>query len=549
MNSVSKGSDMANSYLSDETITRCESGSKEEKVKLSKDVTSAWSDIDTFAAAIRSGKTSWEEISPDDMDIRLKWAGLLHRRKRTPGKFMMRLKVPNGIVTSEQMRFYGESVEGFEEDVGVVDITTRQNIQLRGVTVEAASTIIAGLHALNQTSFHSALDNVRNIVGSPLAGISPTEILNTIPLTTKINDMLIRSPDGTFGNPRFANLPRKFNIALSGGDDDFSHCNINDLGFHACKSSEGELGFNLDVGGYMSIKRVAESVPLNLWVPEESVVKICESVLTVFRDEGERKNRQKARLMWLIEEYGVEKFTERILEEAGGKEEGGFKDRQEHVIRENYVRQEILGVHAQDEERSRVGLHIPTGRLTRYSCKAIADLADKYSDGEIRLTVCQNIILPNVSNSDLIALEADVNLIDNVDFSAGLIEGNVVSCTGAQFCGLAMVETKANARRVSARLEELVTVPKAVRMHWTGCPNSCGQAQCGDIGLMGAPARKEIDGKKVAVPGVNIFVGGKIGENPFLQLEPRIKGVPLDGEEVVDVLAEILVKDFGAVRR
>ena len=139
----------------------------------------------------------------------------------------------------------------------------------------------------------------------------------------------------------------------------------------------------------MSIKRVAESVPLNLWVPEESVVKICESVLTVFRDEGERKNRQKARLMWLIEEYGVEKFTERILEEAGGKEEGGFKDRQEHVIRENYVRQEILGVHAQDEERSRVGLHIPTGRLTRYSCKAIADLADKYSDGEIRLTVCQ----------------------------------------------------------------------------------------------------------------------------------------------------------------
>ncbi|GMH53496.1 hypothetical protein TL16_g01466, partial [Triparma laevis f. inornata] len=536
----------ANSFLTDDAMERAEAGSKEEKIKLSKDVTQTWTDIHAYAAAIREGKTSWEDISQDDMDYRLKWVGLLHRRKRTPGKFMMRLKVPNGIVTSSQMRFYSKSVSEFDEEIGVVDITTRQNIQLRGVTVEAASRIIEGLHELNQTSFHSALDNVRNVVGSPLAGISDTEVIDTRKLCTEVNDLIIRDASGAFGNPRFANLPRKFNIAISGGDDDFSHCNINDLGFHAVIAEDGSKGFNLDVGGYMSIKRVAESVPLNLWIPENSVVKLCDAVLTVFRDEGERKNRQKSRLMWLVEQYGVEDFTARILKEAG---EGGFRERQPHVLRKDYVRQELLGVHPQNSTHSRVGLHIPTGRLTRYSCAALADLADKYSDGEIRLTVDQNVIIPNVDNDDLKQLEIEVDAIENVDFTAGLIEGNVVSCTGAQFCGLALVETKANARRVSKRLEELVEVPKAVRMHWTGCPNSCGQAQCGDIGLMGAPARKEIDGKKVAVPGVNIFVGGKIGESPFLALEPRIKGIPLDGEEIVTVLAELLVSDFGGVMR
>ena len=161
------------SYLSEETLERARAGNPIEKVKIAKDGTSAFTDVYEYAAAIRAGTLNWEDVEKADMDSRLKWVGLLHRSKRTPGRFMMRLRTPNGIVSSAQLRFYADSVEKYGPEIGVVDITTRQNIQLRGVALEDADTIIDGLHALNQTSFQSALDNVRNLVGSPLAGIDP----------------------------------------------------------------------------------------------------------------------------------------------------------------------------------------------------------------------------------------------------------------------------------------------------------------------------------------------------------------------------------------
>ena len=149
---------------------------------------------------------------------------MLHRGKRTPGQFMMRLKVPNGIVTSDQMRFYADSVEKYGPEGGVIDITTRQNIQMRGVKIEDAPAIIDGLHARNQTSIQSALDNVRNMVGSPLAGIDEHELVDTRELTNALNDLVSLDPvTGTRGNPMWGNLPRKFNIAISGSRDDFAH--------------------------------------------------------------------------------------------------------------------------------------------------------------------------------------------------------------------------------------------------------------------------------------------------------------------------------------
>lgn len=162
----------------------------------------------------------------------MKWVGMLHRAKRTPGQFMMRLKVPNGIVNSDQMRFYADCVEKYGPENGVVDITTRQNIQLRGVKLEDAPDIIDGLHARNQTSFQSALDNVRNMVGSPLAGIDDQEMVDTRELCNALNDLVSLDPiTGTRGNPVWGNLPRKFNIAVSGSRDDYAHTHINDIGF------------------------------------------------------------------------------------------------------------------------------------------------------------------------------------------------------------------------------------------------------------------------------------------------------------------------------
>jgi hypothetical protein len=276
------------SFLPDETVERCKVGSIVEKAKLEKDPINAWVDVYEYARKIREGEMTWEEVESADLDTvrlscssqspngdhrvcetfkmecitlhnykwrlcalqylnnsvslflyptcslpkqRLKYVGMLHRNKRTPGQFMLRLKVPNGIVNSDQMRFYAECVEKYGPEMGVVDITTRANIQLRGVKIEDAPTIIDGLHARNQTSFQSALDSVRNMVGSPLAGIDDQEMVDTRELCNALNDLVSLDPvTQTRGNPQWANLPRKFNIAISGSRDDFAHTHINDVG-------------------------------------------------------------------------------------------------------------------------------------------------------------------------------------------------------------------------------------------------------------------------------------------------------------------------------
>ena len=207
---------------------------------------------------------------------------MLHRDKRTPGQFMMRLKVPNGIINSDQMRFYADCVEKYGEDKGVVDITTRQNIQLRGVKIEDAPDIIDGLHARNQTSFQSALDSVRNMVGSPLAGIDDKELVDTrevclfdfalhniqvLPIPefirhyqfcNALNDLVSLDPvTETRGNPMWGNLPRKFNIAISGSRDDFAHTHINDIGLvPVAHAKTGKMGFNVVLGVSIILLRV-----------------------------------------------------------------------------------------------------------------------------------------------------------------------------------------------------------------------------------------------------------------------------------------------------
>jgi ferredoxin-nitrite reductase len=400
---------------------------------------------------------------------------MLHRNKRTPGQFMMRLRVPNGIVTSDHMRFYADSVEKYGEEGGVVDITTRANIQLRGVKIEDAPDIIDGLHARNQTSFQSALDNVRNMVGSPLAGIDDKELVDTRELCNALNDLVsLDAVTRTRGNPMWGNLPRKFNIAVSGSRDDFAHTHINDIGLQPCAHAEtGEMGFNVVLGGYMSIKRVAESIESNMWVPADrnSVVTLCEAILRLFRDESERKDRQKARLMWLVEKYGVEEFKVAVVKEVESYDRGVKIDNAQPTPTEPFERRELLGVHKQPQEgKVRVGIHVPTGRLSQKEARQIADLADKYSDSEIRLTVEQNVILPNVDEAkvDELMVEPALNDESRLSVNPGLIEGNVVSCTGAQFCSLALIETKLNAETIGKKLEKIVTVDRPIRIHWTG---------------------------------------------------------------------------------
>jgi ferredoxin-nitrite reductase len=314
------------------------------------------------------------------------------------------------------------------------------------------------------------------------------------------------------------------------------------------------MGFNVVLGGYFSIKRAAEAIDMGIWVPPSQVVNLSKSILTLFRDFGARGDRQKARLMWLIEDMGLEPFKAKVLEEMN-KLDPSFKFETSQVHKEawSHGHRNLIGVHPQKQEgKSWVGIHVPVGRLSADECETIAALADKYSAGEIRLTVEQNVILPNVDNAQLASLLAEpaLNHGSRLSVNPGHIVGNVISCTGSQFCPLAMVETKKSIDSIARKLQEVVDVPSEVRIHMTGCPNSCGQVQVADIGLMGAPAKKaDATGAMKAVSGVNIFVGGKIGEEAHLSTEPMTKGVPLTEEDLVPILAKLIVERHGGKMR
>ncbi|KAJ4876827.1 hypothetical protein Rs2_41845 [Raphanus sativus] len=487
-------------------------------------------------------KKSMEEIdsqklTKDDIDVRLKWLGLFHRRKHQYGKFMMRLKLPNGVTTSAQTRYLASVIRKYGED-GCADVTTRQNWQIRGVVLPDVPEILKGLASVGLTSLQSGMDNVRNSVGNPLAGIDPDEIVDTRPYNNLLSQFITAN---SRGNPDFSNLPRKWNVCVVGSHDLYEHPHINDLAYMPA-NKDGRFGFNLLVGGFFSAKRCEEAIPLNAWVPADDVVPLCKAVLEAFRDLGNRGNRQKIRMMYLIDELGIEGFRAEVEKRMpSGKLE---RESPGDLVNKKWVRRDYFGVHPQKQEGlSYIGLHVPVGRLQADDMDELARLADTYGSGELRLTVEQNIIIPNVDTSKTQALLQEPFLKNRFSPEPSILMKGLVACTGSQFCGQAIIETKINALKVTEEVERLVAVPKPVRMHWTGCPNTCGQVQVADIGFMGCLTRGE-NGKPVE--GADVYVGGRIGSDSHIG-EIYKKGVPIT--DLVPLVAEILVKEFGAVPR
>jgi ferredoxin-nitrite reductase len=542
--------------MTDATTTTTPNLNKFEKLKAEKDGLAIKSEIEKFASI------GWEAMDETDRDHRLKWLGVFFRPV-TPGKFMMRMRIPNGILNASQMRVLAEVVQRYGDD-GCADITTRQNIQLRGIRIEDLPDILNRFNGVGLTSIQSGMDNVRNITGDPVAGLDASELFDTRELVQQIQDMITNNGQG---NAEFSNLPRKFNIALAGGRDNSVHAEINDLAFvPAFKEGSGEwgvgsreeegdkgdkgdkgeisslstpspskiFGFNVIVGGFFSAKRCDAAIPLNAWVAPEDVVAVCRAVLEVFRDNGLRANRLKSRLMWLLDEWGVDKFRAEVEQRLGK----ALLPAAEHD-EIDWEKRDHVGVYKQKQPGSNyVGISIPVGRLDAEMMFEIARLAEVYGSGEVRFTVEQNVIIPNISDSCLATFITEP-LLEKLTINPSPLTRSLVSCTGAQFCNFALIETKNRATALMKALESELEITQPVRIHWTGCPNSCGQPQVADIGLMGTKARK--NGKPVE--GVDIYMGGKVGKHA--QLGTCVtKGIPC--EDLQPVLRELLITHFGA---
>ncbi len=453
----------------------------------------------------------------------LKWAGVYIQRPRSEGHLMMRVKIPNGIMTSSQARV----LSGISCQYGrnIIDITTRQCIQFHWLTVESLPDVREKLALEGLDTIEACGDCPRNIIGNPLAGIDPHETIDTRKIVREVFDYFQ-------SNREFSNLPRKFKISISANVFDPGHATINDLSFTPALKhldSEGIKGFHVYVGGGLAARPLLAQ-KLDLFVRPEDVLKVSIGVATIFRDYGYREKRQHARLKFLIADWGVEKFQSELQRLIGPLNSSG--DDLVCGWNAGYFN----GVHPQKQPGlNYVGLSVPLGRLSAEELEELATLADQYGDGLLRTSNSKNIILSSIPNKKIVSLLNETLLQRLKPFPSPFI-AHTISCTGKEFCNLALVETKTHAQAIGEYLDKKLDLETPIRIHVSGCPNSCGQLQIADIGLRGALAK--ISGQ--TVEGYELQIGGTLGlKNCFCT---KLKGfIPAN---VVPEALELLISFF-----
>jgi ferredoxin-nitrite reductase len=481
--------------------------------------------LDTLDDIYRYAREGFDRIPPEEYDL-LKWFGLFHR-KQTPGRFMMRLRVSNGALSTSQLRAIAGISGEFGRGVG--DITTRQGIQLRWIEIENVPEIFERLHRVGLTTQQTGMDNFRNVVGCPMAGVLADETLDASPTVQALALSLM--------GREFSNLPRKFNIAVSGCPVDCTEANNHDIGFYPAIKRAGDRsisGFNVMVGGALGGKSPMMAVPLDAFVLPEQVIPLCRAILKLFRDNGNRSVRTRARLKWLLADWGLARFRDEVTVNLG-----------EPLVAagESQVRRfggDHLGVTPQKQRGlNTVGLVVPVGRITASQLLILADLADRYGSREVRLTVTQNVLIPNVHDPDLAALLAEP-LLETWSPHAPVPVAGLTTCTGNDYCHFALGDTKSDALEIARAIEK--RLPDSIRqMHLnvSGCINACGRHRSRDFGLVSAQFRK--DGE--TVPAFHIFKGGRLGEHDAKVAELVQENVPID--EIADVLAREIIDFYG----
>ncbi len=426
----------------------------------------------------------------DDL-FRFKFHGLFYVAP-AQDSFMLRLRVPGGILTAHQMR--GLAAMAAEWGSGRVDITTRANLQIREFQPRDIVRVLNKLHSLGLSSRGSGADNIRNITASPITGLDPTELCDVAPLADALQAYISNSRD-------LYDLPRKFNVAFDNGGAISVVADTNDIGFVAVRVGEGKsvpagVYFRVLLCGITGHKQFATDCGLLLRA--EQTVAVAAAMIRVFSANGDRTDRKKARLKYLVDRWGVERFiaeTEKRL---------AFPlirvAPEECELRHPIDRAGHIGVHSQrQEDLNYIGISIPVGRLPVAQLIALADVATQFGSGEVRLTVWQNLLIPNIPSNQLDAALLAIRAA-GLECTAGTVLRGTVACTGNQGCRYASTDTKAHAVQLANLLDSRFKIEQPVNLHVTGCPHSCAQHYIGDIGLLGM--------KVGGAEGYQVVIGG-----------------------------------------
>jgi sulfite reductase (ferredoxin) len=480
-------------------------------------------------------KRGFASIDPGDLRGRMRWWGLYTQRK--PGidggktgalephelddeYFMLRARIDGGQLSLEQLRVVANIAVDFGRDTA--DVTDRQNVQYHWIQVEDVPEIWRRLEGVGLSSTEACGDTPRIILGSPVAGITADEIIDGTPAIEAIYERYV-------GSKEFSNLPRKFKSAISGSQDVVHE--INDISFVGVVHPEHGPGFDLWVGGGLSTNpMIAQRV--GVWVPLDEVPEVWAGVCSIFRDYGYRRLRHRARIKFLMADWGPEKFREVLETEylkrplADGVAPEPRAQRLDHI-----------GVHPQKDGRFYVGFAPVVGRLSGTLLNQIADLAEAAGSDRVRTTVEQKMLILDVAADKVDALVAGLDEL-GLKVAPTEFRRGTMACTGIEYCKLAIVDTKARATRLVAELEDrLPTFEQPLTIHLNGCPNSCARIQTADIGLKG---QLMIDEHGDQVEGFQVHLGGSLGLQAGFGR--KVRGLKVTSAGLTDYVERVVTK-------
>ena len=465
-----------------------------------------WEAFDEVRAFAREGRSS---VVPEWASAYFKWWGVYTQGDgvgATGGKggeglatdwFMMRIGIPNGIVSAHQLRIIGGLTRKYARNLA--DITVRQNIQLHWLSIESLPEVVDALDAIGLSPKGACGDVVRNVTGCPLAGVAADELIDASPIAREIAHLLT-------ANSEFYNLPRKFKISATGCPSWCNYPEINDIALTPAVR-DGKVGYSLRVGGGLS-NEPHLAVRLNAFVRPDQAVRVVRGVTEIFRDQqGLRESRERARLKYLFMREGW--TAERFLDELHARLDFKLDPAVPEEIPDESLRDHV-GIHPQRQPGlAYVGASVLRGRMTGEQLEAAADLAERFGSGSLRATVSQNLVFVNMPYAKTGELARELGQI-GLHVEASPFWRGAIACTGTEFCKLAITETKGFTRWLVDELEErLPQFDQQLKLHVTGCPNSCGQHWIADIGLEG----KKIKHEGKLTDAFYFCLGGAVGEH------------------------------------